>query len=96
MTEDKIITNIKDLKIYIKYLLDFAIKRREEERGTGVYLAENIERYAHHCAEIMLLQRICKKLGLKIDDYDPFEIEEDDNKFNYWGALGAIGVKQND
>lgn len=86
-----IITNIKDLKIYLKELLEKEIQNRESSRGTGVLLAENIQHYDFQCAEILLLQRLLKKLGVKVKDYDPFETEEDDNKFNYWGAVGPIG-----
>lgn len=84
-----IITNIKDLKIYLKELLEKEIQNRESSRVTGVLLAENIQHYDFQCAEILLLQRLLKKLGVK--NYDPFETEEDDNKFNYWGAIGLIG-----
>ena len=45
MTDKQIITNIKDLKQYLKYLLETEINTRENERGTGVYLAENMQRY---------------------------------------------------
>lgn len=86
-----IITNIKDLKIYLKELLEKEIQNRESSRGTGVLLAENIQHYDFQCAEILLLQRLLKKLGVKVKNYDPFETEEDDNKFNYWGAVGPIG-----
>lgn len=86
-----IITNIKDLKIYLKELLEKEIQNRESSRVTGVLLAENIQHYDFQCAEILLLQRLLKKLGVKVKNYDPFETEEDDNKFNYWGAIGPIG-----
>lgn len=94
MTDEQIITNIKDLKEYLKSLLETEINTRENERGTGVFLAENIQDYYFQCAEIRLLQRILEKLGVKVEDYDPYETEEDDNKFNYWGSVGAIGVKK--
>ena len=81
MADKEIITNIKDLKEYLKYLLNNEIRHREKERGIGVYLAENIQRYDFQCAEILLLQRLLKKLGVKIEDYDPFETDEDDNKY---------------
>ena len=87
------ITNIKDLKEYLKSLLELEIQHRESERGTGVFLAENIQRYDFQCAEICLLQRLLKKLGVIVEDYDPYETDEDDNKFNYWGSVGPIGVK---
>ena len=77
-------------------MLETEIKNREEERGTGVYLGENMQSYDFKCANILLLQSLLKKLGVKVEDYDPFEREEDDNKFNYWGAIGAIGIKDND
>ena len=93
MTDKQIITNIKDLKKYLKNLLATEIRHRENERGSGVYLAENIDRYYFQCAEIRLLQRILKELGVKVEDYDPYEIEEDDDKYNYCGAIGVIGVK---
>lgn len=54
-------------------------------------LGENIQHYDFQCAKILLLQRLLKKLGVKVENYDPFEIDEDDNKFNYWST---IGVKQ--
>ena len=93
MADKDTITNIKDLKEYLKYLLNDKIRYREKERGAGVSLAENIQRYDFQCAEILLLQRLLKKLGVKIEDYDPFETDEDDNKFNYWGSAGPVGVK---
>ena len=88
------ITNIKDLKTYLKELLEKEIQNRESSRGTGVFLAERIQYYDFQCAEILLLQRLLKKLGVKVEEYDPFETEEDDNNFNYCGAAGSIGVKQ--
>lgn len=94
MTENKPITTIKNLKIYLKDLLETEIKQRENSRGTGVFLAENMQRYDFQCAEIRLLQQILKKLGVKVEEYDPYETDEDDNKFNYWGSVGAIGVKK--
>ena len=96
MTENKPITTIKNLKIYLKYLLETEIRHRENSRGTGVFLAENIDRYYSQCAEIHLLQKILKRLGVKVEDYDPYETEEDDNKFNYCWAIDGIGVKNND
>ena len=30
---------------------------------------------------------------IKIEDYDPFETDEDDNKYNYCGSTGPVGVK---
>lgn len=93
MTDKQIITNIKDLKEYLKCLLETEIKHRENSRGTGVFLAENIQNYYFQCAEICLLQRLLKELGVKVEDYDPCETDEDDNKFNYCGSVGAIGVK---
>lgn len=92
MENKVIITNIKALKIYLKELLEKEIQNRESSRGTGVLLAENIQHYDFQCAEILLLQRLLKKLGVKVKNYDPFETEEDDNKFNYWGAVGPIGA----
>lgn len=87
------ITNMKEFKVYIKSLLNSAIQQREKTRGTGVYLAENMDSYYINVGEIFLLQRICKNIGLIIDEYNPFETEEDDDKFNYCGASGAIGQK---
>lgn len=95
MTDKQKITNIKDLKKHLKYLLETEIKNRENSRGTGVYLAENIQYYCFQCAEIRLLQRLLKELGVKIEEYDPYETDEDDNKFNYCASIGAIGVKEN-
>ena len=88
------LTNIKDLKTYLKELLEKEIQTRESSRGTGVFLGENIQHYDFQCAKILLLQRLLEKLGVKVEEYDPFETEEDDNKFNYCGAAGSIGVKQ--
>ena len=88
------ITNIKDLKSYLKELLEKEIQNRESSRGTGVLLSENIQHYDFQCAEILLLQRLLKKLGVKVENYDPFETEEDDNKFNYCSTIGSIGVKR--
>ena len=94
MTHKDTITNIKELKIYLKELLEKEVQNRESSRGTGVFLAENIQHYDYQCAKVLLLQRLLKKLGVKIEEYDPFETDEDDNKFNYCGAVGPIGVKQ--
>ena len=88
------ITNIKDLKTYRKEQLEKEMQTRESSRGTGVFLGENIQHYDFQCAKILLLQRLLEKLGVKVEEYDPFETEEDDNKFNYCGAVGSIGVKQ--
>ena len=95
MTDKQIITNIKDLKKYLKYMLETEIKHRENSRGTGVFLDENMQNYYFQCAEIRLLQRLLKELGVKVEDYNPYETDEDDNKYNYWGSTGAIGVKEN-
>ena len=94
MTYKDTITNIKDLKIYLKELLEKEVQNRESSRGTGVFLAENIQHYDYQCAKVLLLQRLLKKLGVKVEEYDPFETDEDDNKFNCCGAVGPIGVKQ--
>ena len=96
MTDKQIITNIKDLKEYLKYLLETEIKHRENSRGIGVFLAENMQNYYFQCAEIRLLQKLLKELGVKIEDYDPYETDEDDNKYNFWGSAGPIGVKENE
>lgn len=96
MTDKHIITNIKDLKKYLKCLLETEIKHRENSRGTGVFLAENMQSYYFQCAEIRLLQRLLKELGVKVEDYDPYETNEDDDKYNYWGSAGPIGVKENE
>ena len=93
MTDKQIITNIKDLKRYLKCLLETEIKHRENSRGTGVFLAENIQNYYFQCAEIHLLQRLLKELGVKVEDYNPYETDEDDNKYNYCSSAGLIGVK---
>ena len=37
MADKDIITNIKDLKEYLKYLLNNEIRHREKERGIGVF-----------------------------------------------------------
>ena len=92
MTYKDTITNIKDLKIYLKELLEKEIQNRESSRGIGVFLDENIQHYDFQCAKILLLQRLLEKLGVKVENYNPFETEEDDNKFNYCGAVGPIGV----
>ena len=94
MTNKDTITNIKDLKIYLKELLEKEIQNRESSSGTGVFLSERIQHYDFQCAEILLLQRLLKKLVVKVEEYDPFEIEEGDNKFNYCSTIGPIGVKQ--
>ena len=96
MTDKHIITNIKDLKKYLKCLLETEIKHRENSRGSGVFLAENMQSYYFQCAEILLLQRLLKELGVKVEDYDPYETNEDDDKYNYWGSAGPIGVKENE
>ena len=87
------ITNMKDFKKYINSLLYDAVQKREKARGTGVYLAENIDRYYMNVGEILFLQKICKEIGINIEKYNPYETEEDDNKYNYCGAAGAIGIK---
>ena len=93
MTYKDTITNIKDLKIYLKELLEKEVQNRESNRGTGVFLAERIQHYDFQCAKILLLQRLLKKLGVKVEEYDPFETEEDDNKYNYCGSAGPVGGK---
>ena len=95
MTGKQVITNIKDLKRHLKCLLETEIKNRENSRGTGVFLAENMQSYYFQCAEILLLQRLLKELGVKVEDYDPYETDEDDSKYNYCGSACAIGVKEN-
>lgn len=62
--------------------------------GRGCYfLDENIDSYYMNVGEIFLLQKICKEIGINIEQYNPYEAEEDDNKYNYCGAAGAIGIK---
>ena len=85
--------NMNDFIKYIKFLLNDAVQKREKARGTGVYLAENIDRYYMNVGEILLLQKICKEIGINIEQYNPYETEEDDNKYNYCSAAGAIGIK---
>ena len=87
--------NIKKLKQIITGKLEEAIKYRENTRGCGVYLAENIGIYYLIIGEISTLQEIGELVGVdrKLREYDPYETEEDDEKFNYYGALGEIGRK---
>lgn len=87
--------NIKKLKQIITEELETVINYREKTRGSGVYLAENIGSYYMIVAEIQTLQNIGELVGVnkKLLEYDPFEKEEDDDKFNYFGSLGEIGRK---
>lgn len=87
--------NIKELKQIITEKLEIAINHREKTRGCGVYLAENIGYYYLSIGEISTLQDIGELVGVdrKLRDYDPYETDEDDEKYNYCGALGEIGRK---
>lgn len=87
--------NIKKLKQIITEKLEEAIECRENTRGCGVYLAENIGSYYLSIGEISTLQEIGELVGVdsKLREYDPYETEEDDKKYNYCGALGEIGRK---
>lgn len=62
--------NIKQLKAYIKGLLDIKIQVREKQHGTGVYLPETYGNYCSLCGEINLLKQILEELG-ELIDYDP-------------------------
>lgn len=84
---------MKEFKKYINSLLNVAVQKREKARGTGVYLAENIDRYYMNVGEILLLQKICKEIGVNIEQYNPYETEEEDNKYNYCCTAGPIGIK---
>ena len=73
------------------------IKNRDKCRGTGVYLAENMGSYYIQIGEFYEIENFCRLLQLKVEPYDPFETDEDDEQFNYWGSLGKIGpVKELD
>lgn len=87
--------NIKELKQIIECNLKASINFREETRGSGVYLAENIGFYYMTIGEISTLQRIGELIGINKEllNYDPYETEEDDKKFNYCGSIGKIGGK---
>lgn len=82
--------NVKQVKAYIKRLLDIRISIREKQRGTGVYLPETYGQYCSLCGEINLLKQILEDLG-EVIEYDPQETEEDDAKYNYCGYIGRIG-----
>lgn len=90
--------NIKKLKEIITEELKSEISYRECSRGGGVYLAEKIDSYYITVSNIQTLQSIGKLVGVdkKLLDYSPWETEEDDNKFNYCGALDEIGVINNE
>lgn len=95
MIENKQITTIKDLKIYLKELLETAISDREDCCGIWGYFAEKMQKYYSQCAKIHLLQKILKMLGVNVENYGPYETDEYDNRFNYWWTRGGIGVKNN-
>ena len=82
--------NIKQLKAYVKRLLDIKIQVREKQHGTGVYLPETYGNYCSLCGEINLLKQILEELG-EVIDYDPYETDKDDAGYNYWGSIGRIG-----
>ena len=86
--------NIKELKQIITEKLKEDIAYRDKTRGTGVFLAENICSYTT-VVRILTLQNIGSLSGVnkKLLDYTPFETAEDDEKFNYCGAIGEIGRK---
>lgn len=89
--------NIKELKKYVLERRKEIIKNRDECRGTGVYLAENMGPYYIQIGEFYEIEKFCELLQLKVEPYDPYETEEDDEQFNYWGSLGKIGpVKELD
>ena len=89
--------NIKELKKYVLERRKEIIKNRDECRGTGVYLAENMGSYYIQIGEFYEIENFCRLLQLKVEPYDPFETDEDDEQFNYWGSLGKIGpVKELD
>ena len=89
--------NIKELKKYVLERRKEIIKNRDECRGTGVYLAENMSSYYIQIGEFYEIEKFCELLQLKVEPYDPYETEEDDEQFNYWGSLGKIGpVKELD
>lgn len=85
---------MKEFKSYLLKLYDTKIKEREQERGSGVYLAENISFYYTLVGEILLIQKLFNQLGIKYKEYCPYETEEDDDKFNYFGSVGEIGTKK--
>ena len=89
--------NIKRLRQFVECNLKASINFREKTRGCGVYLAENISFYYMTIGEISTLQRIGGLIGVdkKLLDYDPYETEEDDQKFNYCASVGEIGEKEN-
>lgn len=88
--------NIKELRQIITKRLKEDIADRDKTRGTGVYLAENIAAYYMSVGEIFALQNIGSLIGVdkKLLDYTAFETAEDDEKFNYCGAIGEIGRKE--
>lgn len=88
--------NIKELRNIVTNKLEQTINYREETRGSGVYLAESIASYYMVVGEIRTLQSIGTLIGVnkKLLDYDPFEKEEDDDKYNYCAYLGGIGRKE--
>lgn len=87
--------NIKELKRIITEKLKEDIAYRDKTRGTGVFLAENIGAYYASVGRILILQNIGSLIGMnkKLLDYTPFETAEDDEKFNYCGAISEIGRK---
>ena len=95
MTDRQIITNIKDLKLYLKHLLETEIQHRENDRGTGVFLAENIGSYYCSVGAIHALQDVGRLVGIdeKLLSYNPDETEENDTNYDYWNN-SQIGMKE--
>ena len=86
--------NITQIKEYILKRREEIIEERDRCRGTGVYLAENIDRYYTQVGEFFEIDNLCKILNLDVKPYNPYETEEDDLNFNYWGSIGSIGKKE--
>ena len=85
--------NLKQIKQYILNRRKEIIRNRDRCRGTGVYLAENIDSYYVQIGQFYEIDGLCKLLNLDVEPYNPYETEEDDNKFNYCGGIGSIGIK---
>lgn len=73
------------------------INYREETRDISVCLVEDISNYYFYISNLRTLQNICKLIGVdeKLLNYKPEETDDDDDKYNYCGALSEIGRKDN-
>lgn len=87
---------VNEIKEYILKRRNEIIKDRDDTRGSGVYLSENIMNYFIQIGEFYEIDRLCAFLGLTVESYNPYEKDEDDLQFNYCGASGAFGKEIED